>query len=776
VRIVGCAFSGLPGPVTEGFIRIDDVTALLGPNDAGKSRLLDALVAALDGDIEPPASSVHELAPSAAIYAELDDAEFERVATRDLGSMSKEARTIVGFIGLPHRSVALEAESLEEVLTLSAEVQSALRASRLVAFSRGTDAYWRTWLCLPDVPEAPEDCKLLERIAGVPLRAFYDLGKKLAGSEFPVCLLHPSTPPLVVELAGVGDGALPEPVRVPTTSDAVVAELALAVDQLLGHVMWAKSAADELDFSGSDRWHAEEFHTAWTEIRDSHRAWALSPRKRRELWYEVVQDGRVLRRRRELDQLVARASRVASRSLPAFIAERYGIVVTIPVVGNWDETAPLDIQLQPRDGSPSFGLDATADGARLWVELALLEAIRDLRRWPAKVEASIEGLKWNVDSLLELSDEADRLEGELEAVDPEDAAYAEAEAARGVVLHELGQAREAVASFPNDLRSALRGALKLPRESRPARAVPSLDRPRSLRPPLYVLDEPERHLHPRLQRAAAQWLGALTETEGVQVALVTHSVHFIRLPRQAQVYVRRTGSESTVQNVAPEQLDAINEITRELGLDRGELLASVSLLLFVEGESDRIVLESLFSTRLRTAGIAVISMGGVTRSGGVLDAEMLLRWSSAQICVMFDDLAQAELDELVAMSDGELRKASRKGKTERQYMARLMAEARRLARPMHVQGIPVHDIFDLLDDPALHAVFPRWPGRARARAAQKREGEGVHPKDFREREYGIPKHEVFWYAQVADRMRDKPPRALDRVVRAAEQLALAARL
>jgi AAA15 family ATPase/GTPase len=59
MRMVACAFTGLTGPVTDGFFRFADVTAIVGPNDSGKSRLLAAFDAALDGRM-PPASSPHE--------------------------------------------------------------------------------------------------------------------------------------------------------------------------------------------------------------------------------------------------------------------------------------------------------------------------------------------------------------------------------------------------------------------------------------------------------------------------------------------------------------------------------------------------------------------------------------------------------------------------------------------------------------------------------------------------------------------------------------------
>jgi ABC-type branched-subunit amino acid transport system ATPase component len=780
MRIVACAFTRLPGPVEEGVIRFDNVTALVGSNDSGKSRLLDVVVGALAGDNEVSAMpSSHGLPPSVAVYAKVDDKEFEWLTTRGLSSLAVESRAVVELVRPGHRRRRVEpGMGPSKVSALSAEVRSDLLASRLVAFCRGTSTYWRTWLCVAKEPEPPNDRSVLQQIGNLPPRLLYEFGKTVATSDFPICLLHPDAPLAVVELAGAGEGALPEPVRVPTAPSVLIDELALGVDEILGRLTWVESASNELDFDGADGWSVAEFETAWADVRDSHDAWLSNPPTRGDLWFTTTESGRVLRRRRELDRLVARASRVATYALPSFIADRYAITISLPSASDWREAAPLNIELRSWDGGMSFRLDAASDGVQLWIQLALLEAIRDLRRWPSTAEALIDSFQWGIEQMAELAAEIDDAQAELAKLDPDDDPddYADAEDYRYMASEGLDELRLSLSIFPEGLRSAVREALKLPRARRRIAAAPSLDRPRSLRPPLYVLDEPERHLHPRLQRAAAKWLQTLTKKDDLQVLLVTHAVPFTRLQRQASVYVQRTGTASTVQNLVPEQLTAINEITRELGLDRGELLTSTSLLLFVEGESDRMVLESLFGDRLRAAGVEVVPMGGVTKSGGVLDTELLLRWSSAQVCVMFDDLAQTELDELVALDDDTLRKASRKGKTERQYMARLIGKARQLNRPLHIEGIPVHDIFDLLTDAALRAVFPKWPGHTQARADQKRAGKGLHPKEFRERAYGIPKHDVFWYAQVADLMRRQPPRELERVVRAAETHAAAGQL
>jgi hypothetical protein len=89
------------------------------------------------------------------------------------------------------------------------------------------------------------------------------------------------------------------------------------------------------------------------------------------------------------------------------------------------------------------------------------------------------------------------------------------------------------------------------------------------------------------------------------------------------------------------------------------------------------------------------------------------------------------------------------------------------------------ELHGTLVDSARHdelPVYQAYPGHGRARAEQARSGEPKW-KAFLERQYGIPLHDVSWYARVADRMRDKDliPEELQRVMQHLEELASADR-
>jgi hypothetical protein len=134
--------------------------------------------------------------------------------------------------------------------------------------------------------------------------------------------------------------------------------------------------------------------------------------------------------------------------------------------------------------------------------------------------------------------------------------------------------------------------------SGPGRALLEPTRPR-----LYVIDEPEQHLHPRLQRDAASWLADFVRQRPSQAVIATHAVPFFNLGSESRlVYLRRASGGTTVpQTMTPEALRRISDEARELGLTRGELLAITSVLLFVEGRADQRVLEALFGRELGRA-------------------------------------------------------------------------------------------------------------------------------------------------------------------------------
>jgi hypothetical protein len=167
-----------------------------------------------------------------------------------------------------------------------------------------------------------------------------------------------------------------------------------------------------------------------------------------------------------------------------------------------------------------------------------------------------------------------------------------------------------------------------------------------LRPHLYVIDEPERHLHPRLQRAAAAWLAELCATRAAQAVIATHAAAFLQAaPGVRLVYLHRTTEACAYAPVTDEALAATGQIAAEMGLDRGELLAGGGPVLYVEGETDRRIIETLMRDELRSARIMIGVFGGVGNITSLLD-DPLQRYTTAPIAVLVDNVSREQIAEL----------------------------------------------------------------------------------------------------------------------------------
>ena len=151
--------------------------------------------------------------------------------------------------------------------------------------------------------------------------------------------------------------------------------------------------------------------------------------------------------------------------------------------------------------------------------------------------------------------------------------------------------------------------------------------------------------------------------------------------------------------IEPRALRAADLVAEELGLDRGELLAFVRQVVFVEGETDRLFMEELYGPELDRAGIVLIPLGGATRSQTVMPmATLLLRYTTAAVAVVLDDVARESFDRLVTDPEYRAESARSSKQVELRELARLMVLAVEQERTIVPLGIPVKDIFDLIDE------------------------------------------------------------------------------
>lgn len=140
--------------------------------------------------------------------------------------------------------------------------------------------------------------------------------------------------------------------------------------------------------------------------------------------------------------------------------------------------------------------------------------------------------------------------------------------------------------------------------------------------PVLVVDEPEMHMHPGLQRRMAYSCESLTGW--LKPILASHSIYFSDMnPETTDVVLVDKSREMT--NIRYLDLYEQRDLTMlgdQLGCTKAEICNLVSLFLFVEGEHDSAFLENYYGQRLKRLHVKMIEIRG-TKNLDVL--EMVLK-------------------------------------------------------------------------------------------------------------------------------------------------------
>ena len=744
VRLLGYWLDGHEGPVQRGYLPLGGLTVVVGANDTGKTRLLRTLGECLDNQVA--AAGVTRM-----LLAEPSDEE----ATQVLDAAASEA--------------AESAKTLGRLTGGTVDIDSEARSAR-AAFSP------------MDHPSA-----LLLGFEAAPNLQWTIYAKPLAGTE-----CDPTGCPdasVVSSLAGdarfsvvTQSPLLPRPINVPCSTPALTAEVSAVVVGMAAHLRWAATWSDHvLGINADESWDLFEGTGPMLE-----RALAVPSDSE---WFEFDEDDGHATVSPQVIRVCVALSEIASARLPSFLSDRYQVAVRPVAMRDALNGGRMTVGLTDREGR-TYPSDRVSDGLQLWIQLAVFEALDVVRA--AEADLFLAFRHWG--------DAATELEEQLREVESTELVI-ETDLDRRVAqdLAETTEARREALSLASGLYSdalARMEAILVPgdpgrffRFQRIPWGVPIsgwldedtssvyLNRLRALRPPLYLIDEPERHLNPRIQREAAQWLASMVREGRGQAVVSTHAPAFLSLPADVQ-YVSATRSPDGAVHVSAfdqAHLTALSELASELGFDRGELLGTTRCILFVEGRADQRLLESLFRGRLHGSGILVVPIQGVGRHGQILDSDVLLRYVRCPTAVLFDNLTETEIHRLKtdpAYVDQSLRSPS----TELQNMAHLFKNAALHGHSIEPMGVPSEDIFDLLDENILRQTYPRYPGRAAARQSRMATPEKNRPrwKTYLELTYGVPAGDPALYSSVGDNMHStgRIPPALARVIDDVERLAL----
>lgn len=403
--------------------------------------------------------------------------------------------------------------------------------------------------------------------------------------------------------------------------------------------------------------------------------------------------------------LIDKVAEAATTLLPEFVSRSYDIVFSLhrEDAGVRSRTGTVDLQDPPqvevsirdaKDGTV-FALHDLAEGFQLWAQLAIFEALAQVERYCRLLEF-----------LADCWVDADRAACEGDELD-----------AALKSLHE--QSLDRIVAM---LQDAVSRVIDAP-ESEP------LDLPVErllgvLPPRVYLIDEPEQHLHPKLQVEAAQWLDDTLRQRNAQAVITTHAPAFLRGGEgYSHSYVVRREGGASVETFAPEDLDATDVMAQELGLDRGQLLLYVRVVLYVEGPMDRAVITTLFERELRRSNIVVATMKGVANATEILH-DPLVRFTSARIAALFDNLSDRDLEDIRACGGSKARAPAREAKAEVRNARNLVEAACDARRKIEIFGIPAQDVFDLLDDTCITQIAPDWPGHSKAQQAFEKVQDG----------------------------------------------------
>jgi hypothetical protein len=552
MRLVGFAFTHPDGPVLWGYLPLEDLAILLGRNDVGKSRMVRWMAEWLE-----QAAPVHNEGgiASGVFFAQLDTGERDELLRHLADRYSRSDVPDLDSSPPVLRDAAAPATALLELASHRLQRESghpcdalvrALGESALFAFEPApAEPSWRVRWCISraaaDDDYLRAELERLRRVRGVAGRDMADI--LLGVLDEPPALAVPEAPPAIAALGEVSVAVLPSPRTVPREWSHVYEAAEFAIGALLRGLERFDEQAEQLHavFRAAEAHDREETLTAFERLRLRTSDRDL-PRPAQEQWVEWPATDTI--RLRPDAAAAASALRIASEAaLPWFLARDYLLDVSTALRSHLTGDGALRLGLWDRRAGTYAPIEDAADGWKVWLQLAYLEgidgvsalaielrgrthALVELHRHLAEVRDALVDAEST--TLLEAPDERNNWTDEqLEARDDHEGWLEELEETFEAIAQETNAYRDAVerfrsnASLPAPSQRGLSAALRAFR--------PGVDPGAALRTPLYLLDEPERHLHPALVPPAARWLMDTVRMRRSQAVVITHGVPFLNL-------------------------------------------------------------------------------------------------------------------------------------------------------------------------------------------------------------------------------------------------------
>jgi len=162
---------------------------------------------------------------------------------------------------------------------------------------------------------------------------------------------------------------------------------------------------------------------------------------------------------------------------------------------------------------------------------------------------------------------------------------------------------------------------------------------------LYILDEPELHLHPEAQEQAARWLATRID-EQTTFLLATHALPFLSLPAPEVEYAlvsRGVDRLSVAESITGDVWGVLDARASEAGVgSRAQLIQLARAFLVVEGAHDEAVIRHFYREQLERARIIVLPIRGAKKARTLIETELLAKFD-VPLIVLFDDVRATAL-------------------------------------------------------------------------------------------------------------------------------------
>ena len=156
-----------------------------------------------------------------------------------------------------------------------------------------------------------------------------------------------------------------------------------------------------------------------------------------------------------------------------------------------------------------------------------------------------------------------------------------------------------------------------------------------------LFDEPEAALHVAAERWMLQGLRSLASSHDMPIIAATHSAELLNDPDVALQHVARDAAGRTT--VTPLASPLRPEI-ESLGLEPSDLLQLYRVILLVEGQHDKLVLDGLIGDELGRARTLVLPLRGAKSVPQLIEARLLFDFTTAGLIVALDNIRLQTFD------------------------------------------------------------------------------------------------------------------------------------